>query len=84
MIYPTQDFVESLDDYIDEYNDENFWEDLAHNLAGRDFIEHFGKEAISGMEMAEQFERRLIEKYEDEFYENGIQNLRIVSNLEQG
>jgi len=85
-IYPTKDFEESLDKYIDEYNDENFWEDLVHNLARRDFVEHFGKDAVSAMEISERFEKEdpFIQKYEDELCENGIQKLRIVTDPEQG
>lgn len=79
-IYPTRTFEEDLGAYIDDYNDENFWDELLHRLARRDFIEHFGEDVVSDMEMSELFEKEepFIQKYDDEFYENGIQNLRLI------
>ena len=56
-IYPTRAFEENLDTYIDEYNDENFWDELVHSLARRDFVEHYGKDVVSKMEMSELFEK---------------------------
>lgn len=81
-IYPTTAFEEKLDTYIDEYDDENFWDELIHTLATRDFVEHYGKDVVAAMEMSERFEKEepFIQKYEDEFYENGIQKLRLSTN----
>lgn len=78
-VYPTRDFEEMMSEYIDDYNEENFWDELVHSLSGRDFLEHYGKESIEKMEMSERFanEQTFIDKYEDEFYDNGVQNLRI-------
>jgi len=78
-VYPTQEYEEMMDEYIDAYNRETFWDDLVNDLARRDFIEHYGKEAIEKMEITELFEKEqpFIEKYENEFYDNGLQNLRL-------
>lgn len=78
-IYPTGDFDEMMSEYIDDYNEENFWDELVHSLSRRDFLEHYGKESIEKMEMSERFakEQPFIDKYEDEFYDNGVQNLRL-------
>ncbi|MDP3110786.1 MAG: hypothetical protein Q8M71_01635 [Thermodesulfovibrionales bacterium] len=82
MIFPTRAFEEKLDTYIDEYDDENFWDELIHSLAMRDFVEHYGKDVVAAMEMSERFEKEepFIQKYEDEFYENGIQKLRLSTD----
>lgn len=76
---PTREFEELLDPFIDEYNDENFWETLVNRLARRDLIERYGKEAISKMEIGELFEKEepFEKKYDDEFYANGLKNLNI-------
>lgn len=78
-VYPTREFEEMMSEYIDDYNEENFWDELVHSLSGRDFLEQYGKETIEKMEMSERFskEQPFIDKYEDEFYDNGVKNLRL-------
>ena len=46
--YPSIELEEDaeIEQYMDDYNDENFWEELIHNLARRDLIEVYGKDAI--------------------------------------
>jgi len=80
---PTREFEEMLDPYIDEYNDDNFWETLVNRLARRDFIEHYGQDTVSSMDLAELFEKEepFLKKYDDEFYANGLKNLYIRNDL---
>lgn len=68
-----------IEQYMDDYNDENFWEDLIHNLARRDLIEAYGEDAIKKMSLGELFEKEepFIEKYADEVETHGIKNLVI-------
>lgn len=80
---PTREFEEMLDPYIDEYNDENFWETLVSRFARRDFIKQYGKDTVSGMDFAEMIEKEdpFLKKYDDEFYTNGLKNLYIRNDL---
>ena len=77
--YPTSALEEEVDQYIDEYKDETFWEELIYRLGGRDFVEKYGVEAIKKMTWEERIKKEhpFIEKYADEFEKNGIANLVI-------
>lgn len=77
--YPTSEFEESLSDYIDEYDNELFWEGLLLRLVERDLINKYGTETIKTMTFDEivDKERPFREKYQNEFEQNGIGNLII-------
>lgn len=77
--YPTAEFEESLNDYIDEYDSELFWEGLLLRLVERDLIHKYGPETIQSMTFEEivERERPYREKYQKEFEQNGIGNLII-------
>lgn len=78
---PTKEFEEDLEinQYMDEYDDENFWDELVDRLARRDFIKEYGEDAVKKMSWDERIEKEhpFIEKYEEEFEEDGIENLKI-------
>lgn len=82
--YPTVEFEESLSRYIDDYNDDIFWEELAHRLAARDFLEFYGQDAVFRMSSEERMEKQtpFLEKYEDELADNGLDNLRLQKGLD--
>ena len=75
--YPTAEFEESLNDYIDEYDNALFWEGLLLRLVERDLINKYGSEAVKTMTFDEivDKERPFREKYQKEFERNGIENL---------
>jgi len=75
--YPTAEFEESLNEYIDEYDNELFWEGLLLRLVERDLINKYGEEAVKIMTFDEivDKERPFREKYQKEFEQNGIENL---------
>lgn len=77
----TRDFEESsgLADMMEYYEEETFWEELIHRLAHKDFYRHYGDSAISSMAIEERIEKEtpFVEKYANEFNENGIENLKI-------
>lgn len=77
--FPTKEFEEDIDEYIDEYDNEVFWDELMHQLAKRDFIRKYGKDAIKEMTWEERLTKEyiFIEKYEMEFDGYGIENLEI-------
>jgi len=83
--FPTFDFEEDpeIEKFRQDYNDEIFWQELADRLGTRDFIREYGEEAIEKMSQEERFMKlqEFIVKYEEEFEENGIENLGISKKL---
>ena len=77
---PTREYEESkIEGYIKEYDNFIFWQDLQGRLARRDAVKELGytgqdKKAFEEM-MKKQF--NIEEKYEKEFCENGIENVRV-------
>ena len=66
--------------FVEAYNEQVFWEELASRLAHRDLA---AEETLSaeGPRIEEERVTRLFEitdRYEEEFAENGLDNLRIV------
>ena len=78
----TRKFDESeKDSYLREFEENNFWDELIHRLAHRDFVNEVGMENIEGLSFAEQIFK--ISGYEDsyreEFEKHGLDNLIIMS-----
>ncbi len=77
--FPTGEFEEDTDveQYIDEYNNDIFWEELIDRLARRDFIRAYGEENLLKMTWEERFEKEqpFIDKYAEEFEKYGIERL---------
>lgn len=65
--------------YIDEYNEDNFWEELVSRLALRDMIRDYGLEKIRKMDNRSFLEKRFKyeEKYHEEFEDSGLEDLII-------
>jgi len=66
--------------FIEEYDDQMFWPELSNRLAERDFI---AEEMLRGEGSRTEEERttrlfEITERYEEEFAENGLDNLRLV------
>ena len=80
--FPTRNLEDQIHDLVDQYNDYTFWEELIHRLARRDFINKFGEEIISEMDVKQilEHEQPLIDKYEHELEKNGIDNLVLKNN----
>src|SRR6056297_1583192 len=78
-------FTDEMDDdsrareIIDEYDNDTFWDELERRLAKRDFINEYGIERIKEMSTRERIEKQFEfeKKYNDEFVENGLDNLNI-------
>ena len=79
--YPTRYFeMESPHrKFIDDYNEETFWNELIDKLATRDAIAEVGEEEYWNLEPIQRFE--VLGKYEkkwaDEFAENGLENIAV-------
>ncbi|MDI6783827.1 MAG: hypothetical protein QME64_07010 [bacterium] len=82
MFFPTGEFEENTDveQYREDYDDENFWDELIYRLARRDFIEAYGEDAVMKMDLRERLEKEdpFIEKYYEEFEKYGIERLKIA------
>ena len=70
----------SLHEFIDEYDNDSFWTELANRLIDRDLIRQLGSEKrFFELEVQERIELEypIREKYEEEFYKNGLDNVKI-------
>ncbi|MDR2963960.1 MAG: hypothetical protein LBU90_10075 [Bacteroidales bacterium] len=70
---PTAEFEAECDDIINTYDENNFWEELIIQLANRD-AQAQGLDDMSSKEF-QAAQQVLIDKYEKEFAENGVDNL---------
>ncbi len=77
--FPTAEMEENMLEYIDEYDDNVFWDELVDRMAERDFINELGEDTVGKMSFEDRIEKEdpFIEKYEDEFGKNGIDNLKL-------
>lgn len=79
--YPSAALQEDdiLNELIERYDDNAFLDKLISNLAGRDMLNKFGEKKLHAM-TDEQFfkeEGSFVQKYQEEFSKNGIQNLTV-------
>ena len=81
VYYPTDEFPEEhgLQDLIKEYEDDIFWDDLAHRLGERDFCAKYTPAQRKKMTQGEHFTLlyRFIDGYSAEFEEFGLERLAI-------
>lgn len=70
---------EMLQPFIDEYDEEAFWNGLVDRLADRDFAEAYG-DAAKRMDQNERVEKLsvFVDRYEAEVEKRGIVRLRII------
>lgn len=68
-----------LDQYMDDYNNDNFWDELIYRLARRDLIRKYGEDKITKMGWEERLKKEspFIDKYDEEFEEYGIERIEI-------
>ena len=80
--FPTKEFEETskFRDFIDEFENDTFWDELLHRLVERDLIkQEGGVENVMNMDIRERFEKEepLEKMYATEFEVNGLDNIRI-------
>jgi len=77
--FPTAKMEEEMLEYIDDYDDNIFWDELVDRMSEKDLINKFGEKKVGKMSFEDRIEEeaQFIEKYEDEFAENGIERLKI-------
>lgn len=81
QLMPSEDFVlkTNLLKLIDDYNEETFWNELAHRLAVRDLLQKYSEDDLDKMSTEEYQKNRqpFCDKYFNEFETNGLENLVI-------
>jgi len=79
IFFPTNKFEEELQEYIKDYDEECFWEELFERLSDRDFRRKYSEEEIKKMELIEFFrkEEPFREKWDEELESYGIERLEI-------
>ncbi|MCL5674896.1 MAG: hypothetical protein M1501_04035 [Candidatus Omnitrophica bacterium] len=82
--YPTRIFEEETDiqELIEEYDKETFWDELINRLGERDFYKKYGIEKIKKMNRDERFKKlnECINDWIDEINQYGIDRLKIVKD----
>ncbi len=83
IYYATQQMESDLDEYIEEYEEDRFWERLTHQLARRDYFRNEGMKSIKEKEPDEIIVEieKIAEKYKEEFEKNGLLSLMIAKQF---
>lgn len=80
QFYVKEEYHEKLQPFIDEYDDEVFWDGLVDRLADRDFSETYG-DSVKRMDQNVRLERlwAFVDKYEAEVAsEHGVDRVRVI------
>ncbi len=66
--------------FIEEFEEDVFWDSLANKLAWRDLIQQEGEEVVEKMEFVERGTKmmELESWYQEELTENGLVNVKVV------
>lgn len=79
--YPSLKFEEDkeINGYINDYNENAFWDELERSLAARDLYKEYDESEIKRMTFEERFKKMSCyeEKYEKEFELHGVENVEI-------
>lgn len=82
MFFLTGEFLDEsgVEELIDEYDNDTFWDGLMYRMAKRDMIEKYGEDTVRKMELEEIInkEQPFLNAYGKEFEENGLKNLRLI------
>lgn len=79
--YETRKYEEkTLEEFIAPYDEDIFWEELVDRLAKRDVFRKIGIEKYNAMELEERIRTmsKVVEQYEDEFEEHGLDRVKIM------
>lgn len=77
--FPTNEFDEIVQEYVEDYDEECFWDEIFHRLSNRDFDRKYTDKEISKMEMKERFEKEepFREKWGNELNNHGVERLEV-------
>lgn len=80
--YPTGEFEEVIDEmgFIDEFENESLWDNLAYRLASRDAVKELGEEAFVKLSRDKRMSLiwKIQERYDAEFSIYGLDRLEII------
>jgi len=87
--FPTRDFESGtpIHEFIDEYDDETFWDELTRRLAERDLVVQMGGwEKVQRLSTEERIRKlgQLEEHYAAEFARFGVENLHLEAPANRG
>jgi len=85
--YSSRDFEENSPswEFIDDFMEDTFWDELIHRLTDRDVTRQVGGyEQLEKLTMTERFahEGPIIERYSQEFDDQGLSRLEIIEHFE--
>jgi len=74
---PSHELEEKMTEIVDYYNDNTFWDQLIYRMADRDYVRKYGDDAFDELttDAGIAKEKPLVEKYEKEFNEHGLDRL---------
>lgn len=80
--FPTRDFEAdtTIHEFINEYDDETFWDELTRRLAERDLVAQLGgREKVQKLSMEERIRKlgQFEEQYAAEFAKHGLDHLHL-------
>jgi len=80
--FPSNDFTEDtkVHELHDEYDEENFWDELSERLGGRDFYKKYSERDFNKMTREERFMKmqECETAWEDEFENHGLNRVEIL------
>jgi hypothetical protein len=81
--FPSKEIEEEMLRYVDEYEEQSFWDELCQRLAERDAIKMHGEEKFCAMDFMERLTLlgELEEYYSDKFCRNGLDYLNLADEL---
>ena len=76
---PSEELEEEMAEAVDFYDDNTFWDQLIFRMADRDFSRKYGEDALDELATEKGIEREkpLLDKYEKEFNEHGLDRVEI-------
>ncbi|MBM3305602.1 MAG: hypothetical protein FJY79_06640 [Candidatus Aminicenantes bacterium] len=76
---PSGELEEKMAEITDLYNDNTFWDQLIYRMADRDYVRKYGEDSLEELytEQGIERERPLVERYEKEFNEHGLDRLEV-------
>lgn len=66
-------------EFIEEFEEDTFWDELVERLSMRDLVEEYGEECVLEMNLHTRLEKldEYRAKYLEEFEKNGLQNVKV-------
>lgn len=75
---------EKIDELIEDYDEDVFWEELIERMTIKDIFSSVSEEDLEKMSEDElgELHEAIREKYEEEFNENGLMNVELFGDVE--